>query len=338
MKAIIFENYGAPGVLKLSDVPKPVPKADEVIVNIHCTTVTSGDVRLRKADPWLSKFIMGFPKPKKKILGVDFAGVVDSTGSSVTKFKIGDRVFGSSGFNPGTYAEFKAISENGIISKIPGNITFEEAAAIPFGGLTSLHFLKQAGELKGKKVLIYGASGSLGTAAVQLAKFFGAVVTGVCSSKNRELVLSLGAANVFDYNKDDFSKKGVKYDVVYDTVGKTNFENAVLSLNENGLYLRAVHFTPSPVFKAIWTELTTSKKVIGGVTKETVENLEFIANLTSENKYKPVIDRIYPFEEISAAHAYVETGRKKGNVVIVVDDDLISKASNKAGMFIPQTY
>lgn len=328
---MIFENYGAPGVLKISDVAKPIPKADEVIVKIHSTTVTSGDVRLRKADPWLSKFVMGFPKPKKKILGVDFAGVVDSTGSSVTMFKEGERVFGSSGFNPGTYAEFKAISENGILTKIPKNISFEEAAAIPFGGLTSLHFLKQAGNLNGKKVLIYGASGSLGCAAVQLAKFFGAIVTGVCSSKNRELVLSLGAKHVLDYNKDDFSKTGVKYDVIFDTVGKSNFGNAVQSLNENGFYLRAVHFTPSPVFKAIWTGLTTNKKVIGGVTKESVENLEFLAHLTSEHKYQPVIDRIYPFEEISAAHAYVETGRKKGNVVIVVDDELISKHSNKVG-------
>jgi NADPH:quinone reductase-like Zn-dependent oxidoreductase len=252
------------------------------------------------------------------ILGVEFAGKVESIGKNVKLFKKGDEVFGSARFGFGTYAEYKCIGEDEVIALKPSNVTFEEAAAVPFGGLTSLHFLRQANIEKGQKVLIYGASGSLGVAAVQLAKSFGADVTGICSTANLELVKSPGADKVIDYTKEDFTNNGVIYDVIYDTVGKSPFSGSVKSLKDKGYYLRAVYISPSSLARGLWTKITTSKKVIGGIADDTKEKLLFLKELIEAGKYKPVIDRRYPLEQIADAHRYVEGGHKMGNVVITI--------------------
>jgi len=319
MKAAVYTKYGPPDVLQLKEVEKPVPKDNEILVKIHAATVTSGDVRLRKADPFAVRTINGFIKPKNRILGVEFSGEIESIGRDVKQFKTGDKVFGSPSTGFGTYAEYKCISEEGVVALMPANVTFEEAAAVPFGGLTSLHFLRKANIEKGQKVLIYGASGSLGTAAVQLAKNFGAEVTGISSTANLELVKSLGADNVIDYTKEDFTKNSVIYDVIYDTVGKSPFSGSVKSLKNNGYYLRAVHISPSSLARGMWTKITSSKKVIGGISEDTKKRLIFLKGLIEAGKYKPVIDRRYPLEQIAEAHRYVEGGHKKGSVVITVN-------------------
>ena len=319
MKAIVYEKYGPPEILQLKEVEKPVPKDNEILIKIKATSVTTGDVRLRKADPFLVRTFNGFFGPKNHILGVEFAGEVESIGKDVKLFKIGDKVFGSASVGFGTYAEYKCIGEDEVVALKPENVTFEEAAAVPFGGLTSLHFLSKANIEKGQKVLIYGASGSLGVAAVQIAKSFGAEVTGISSTVNLELVKSLGADKVIDYTKEDFSKNGEVYDVIYDTVGKSPFSGSVKSLKDNGYYLRAVHISPSSLARGMWTKITTSKKVIGGIADDTKEKLLFLKELIEAGKYKPVIDRRYPLEQIADAHTYVEGGHKKGSVVITVD-------------------
>jgi NADPH:quinone reductase-like Zn-dependent oxidoreductase len=318
MKAIIYEKYGPPDVLQLKEVEKPVPKNNEILVKIKAATVTSGDVRLRKADPFAVRTFNGLLKPKNQILGVEFTGEVESLGKDVKLFNTGDKVFGSASTGFGTYAEYKCIGEDEVVALKPTNITFEEAASVPFGGLTSLHFLSKADIEKGQKVLIYGASGSLGVAAVQLAKSFGAEVTGVCSTANLELVKSLGADDVIDYTKEDFTRNGVIYDVIYDTVGKSPFSGSVKSLKDKGYYLRAVHISPSSLARGMWTKITSSKKVIGGISEDNKEKLIFLKELIEAGKYKPVIDRRYPLEQIAEAHRYVEGGHKKGSVVITV--------------------
>jgi len=317
LKAVVYTEYGPPGVLKIKEIDKPFPKDNEVLIKLRAATVTSGDVRMRKADPFLVRFFNGLTKPKKTtILGNEFSGVIEAAGKDIKQFKSGDQVFGAAGFGSGTYAEYKCLPENGTVTIKPADISFEEAAAIPFGGLTALHFLRKGNIRKDCRVLIYGASGSVGTSAVQIAKYFGAVVTGVCSTANLELVKSLGADKVIDYTKEDFSESGEKYDIVFDTVGKSSFSRSLKSLNKNGVYLRAVHMSFSPVVRGVWTSLTSSKKVIGGVASETKENLNFLKELAEKGSFKPVIDRQYPLEQISDAHSYVEEGHKKGNVVI----------------------
>ena len=318
MKAIVYAEYGPPEVLQLKEVEKPVPKDNEILIKIIAATVTSGDTRMRRAEPFLVRTFNGFLRPKKQILGVEFAGEVESIGNDVKLFKEGDRVFGSASTGFGTYAEYKCIGEDEVVAMKPSNVTFEEAAAVPFGGLTSLHFLRKGNIEKGQKVLIYGASGSLGTAAVQIAKSFGAEVTGICSTANLELVKSLGADKVIDYTKEDFTKNGVIYDVIYDTVGKSPFSGSVKSLKDNGYYLRAVHISPSSLARGLWTKITSSKKVIGGISEDTKEKLVFLKELIEAGKYKPVIDRRYPLEQIAEAHRYVEGGHKKGSVVITI--------------------
>jgi NADPH:quinone reductase-like Zn-dependent oxidoreductase len=319
MKAIVYEKYGPPEVLQLREVEKPIPKDNEILIKIEAATVTSGDIRMRKAEPFAVRTFSGLFKPKKvPILGVEFAGKVESIGKNVKLFKKGDEVFGSARFGFGTYAEYKCIGEDEVIALKPSNVTFEEAAAVPFGGLTSLHFLRQANIEKGQKVLIYGASGSLGVAAVQLAKSFGADVTGICSTANLELVKSPGADKVIDYTKEDFTNNGVIYDVIYDTVGKSPFSGSVKSLKDKGYYLRAVYISPSSLARGLWTKITTSKKVIGGIADDTKEKLLFLKELIEAGKYKPVIDRRYPLEQIADAHRYVEGGHKMGNVVITI--------------------
>lgn len=321
MKAVIYTKYGPPDVLQLKEAEKPSPKDNEILVKIHATTVTSGDVRMRKAEPFAVRTFNGLLKPKKHILGVEFAGEVESTGKNVKQFKTGDKVFGSPSTGFGTYAEYKCVGEDEVVALKPANLTFEEAAAVPFGGLASLHFLRKANIKKKQNVLVYGASGSLGTAAVQIAKSFGAEVTGICSTANIELVKSLGADKVIDYTKEDFTKNGEVYDVIYDTVGKSPFSGSVKSLKDNGYYLRAVRISPSSLARGLWTKITSSKKVIGGISDDTKEKLIFIKELIEAGKYKPVIDRRYPLEQIADAHRYVEGGHKKGNVVITIEPE-----------------
>jgi NADPH:quinone reductase-like Zn-dependent oxidoreductase len=319
MKAIVYAKYGPPEVLQLKDIKKPVPKDNEVLIKVYATTVTSGDSRLRRADPFAVRFFNGLTGPKKiTILGNELSGKIEATGKDVKQFKTGDEVFGQTGLGLGANAEYICLSENGSLALKPSNINFEEAASIPFGGSTSLHFLRKANITKGQKVLIYGASGSLGTAAIQLAKYFGAEVTGLCSTVNMELVKSLGADKVIDYTKEDFTKNGQTYDIIFDTIGKSPFSGCIKSLNQKGVYLRAVHMTLPPVVRGLWTSMLSSKKVIGGIAAERKENIVFLKGLIEAGNLKPVIDRVYPFEQTAEAHRYVDTGHKKGSVVITV--------------------
>jgi len=323
MKAIVCTKYGPPEVLQLKEVEKPVPKENEVLIKIHATTVTVADYRVRgfivPPSFWLpARIALGLLKPKKDILGMELAGEIESVGKNVTKFKIGDRVYALTGHATfGAYAEYKCLSEEKLISIIPANITYEEAAAIPLGGLTALYFLRKGNIKIGKKVLIYGASGSVGTFAVQLVKHFGAEVTGVCSTANLELVKSLGADKVIDYTKEDFTRNGETYDIIFDAVGKSSISDSVKSLNKDGIFLHAVA-TPAVSIRMKWTSMMTGKKLLGGETIEKIEDLVFLNNLLEAGKVKTVIDRTYPLEEIAEAHGYVEKGRKKGNVVITV--------------------
>jgi NADPH:quinone reductase-like Zn-dependent oxidoreductase len=274
---------------------------------------------MRKADPFAVRFLNGLTRPTKiTILGNELAGEIEAVGKDVKLFRIGDQVFGQSGLNLGANAEYICLPEDGTLSIKPENITYEEAATIPFGGNTALHFLRKGNIQSGQKVLIYGASGSLGTAAIQLAKYFGVEVTGVCSTANLELVKSLGADYVIDYTKVDFSKSNHSYDIIFDTTGKSPFSGCLKSLKQKGIYLRAVHMTVPSIVRGLWTSMTSSKKVIGGVAAERKENLDFLKELIEDEKLKPVIDRSYSFDQIAEAHRYVDKGHKKGNVSIRV--------------------
>jgi NADPH:quinone reductase-like Zn-dependent oxidoreductase len=318
MKAIVYERYGSAEVLQLKEIDKPLPREDEVLIRIYATSVSSGDVRMRKADPFAVRFMLGLRYPGRKILGFVFAGEVQAVGQNITRFKVGDQVYGTSIKTFGTYAEYICLPETAIIAKKPASLSNEEAAAIPFGGSTALHFLRKANIQSGQKILVYGASGAVGTSTIQLAKYFGAEVTAVCSTSNMDLVKSLGADHVIDYTKQDFSKEGISYDIVFDAVGKSPFNASSRVITKNGYYLRVVHMSLPPVIKGWWVSMTTGKKVIGGVTKETVDDFEFFNDLIEAGQLKPVIDRTYLLEQMAEAHRYVEAGHKKGNVVITV--------------------
>ena len=315
MKAAVYVQYGQPEVLHVKEVEKPIPGDNQILVSIKATAVNSGDVRLRKADPFAVRFIFGFLKPKINILGTVFSGEVESVGKDVTKFKVGDAVFGHTDMRFGAYAEYLCVSEEGSSALKPANITHAEAAAIPFGGVTALHFIKKANIQPGQKVLIVGASGAVGSAAVQLAKSFGADVTGVCSTANIALVKSIGADKVIDYTLEDFTQNGEIYDVIFDTVKAISVSRSVKSLSKNGIMILSAAGM-SEMLQGLWISKTSNRKVLTGVISHTAADIIFLKELIAAGKYKPVIDKAYPLEQIAEAHAYVEKGHKKGNVGI----------------------
>jgi len=317
MKAIIYKNYGAPEVLQLKEVNKPIPKDNEILIRIFATAANSGDVRLRKADPWAVRLFFGLTKPRINILGGFLSGEIEAAGKNVTKFKAGDKVFGATGMGFGAYAEYKCLPEDGILAIKPNNISHAQAATISFGGTAALYFLRKANIKSGQKVLIYGASGAVGTAAVQLANYYGAEVTGVCSASNAALVKSLGADKVIDYTKGDFTKNGEKYDVIFVTVDKLSFSKSIKSLKKQGtLILGATGL--SQTLKAVLTSLISKQKVLLGLISQKANDIIFLKELIEKGDYKPVVDRSYPLKEMAAAHRYVEQGHKRGNVAITL--------------------
>jgi len=325
MKAVVYERYGPPEVLQLKEVEKPRPNNNEVLIKIHAATVTSGDWRVRSLNVpagfgLIMRLVFGISKPKQPILGSELAGVIETVGNDVSKFKIGDSVFAFSDVSMGCHAEYKCMPQDGAVVLKPPSLSYEEAAALSFGGTTALDFLRRGKLQRGGKVLINGASGGVGTAAVQLAKHFGAIVTGVCSTANMELVRSLGASHVIDYTQEDFTQNGEAYDVIVDTVGTAPFSRSKASLKEGGRLLMVLAGLPE-MLQIPWVSMTGSKKIIAGPVAVRVEDLRFLAGLAEAGDFKPVIDRRYPFEQIAEAHRYVDTGRKKGNVIITLEHD-----------------
>jgi NADPH:quinone reductase-like Zn-dependent oxidoreductase len=325
MKAIVHTGYGPPDELQLQEVEKPVPKEDEVRIKIHATTVTTTDCNARNLTfvpklLWLPiRMQFGFLKPKIRILGVDLAGEIEAAGKDVTRFKIGDQVFGTPEPALGAHAEYICLPEDGVLAKKPANMTYEEAASITLAAHTALYFIRDQGKIQaGQKVLINGASGAVGTFAVQLAKYYGAEVTGVCSTTNLELVRSLGADKVIDYTREDFTQSGETYNVIFDAVSKSSFIRCKSSLKKKGLYLASLP-NLGVILGMLWTSMVGDKKVRNGSRLATVEDLLFFSELIEAGKLKTVIDRSYPLEQTAEAFRYVEKGHKKGNVVITVD-------------------
>ncbi len=323
MKAIVWTKYGPPDVLQLKEVEKPTPKDNEVLIRIYAAAVTAGDCEVRSLKfPLLLQLLMrigfGFRGPRKKILGMDLAGDVEAIGKDVKLFKKGNQVFASTAFSFGAYAEYVCLPSIYVMAIKPVNMTYEEAAAVPTGGLNALHFLRKGNIQSGQKVLINGSGGSIGTFAVQLAKYFGAEVTGVDSTGKLDMLRSIGADQVIDYTQEDFTKSGQTYDVIFDVVGKSSFSGCMRSLKKEGIYLSA---NPglSQMVRGQWTSKTSSKKVIVGTVSYKTEDLIFLKELIEAGKLKSVIDRSYPLEQIAEAHRYVETGHKKGNVVITLE-------------------
>jgi NADPH:quinone reductase-like Zn-dependent oxidoreductase len=332
MKAIVYTEYGPPDVLQLKEVDKPTPKDNEILIRVYATSVNIGDIwarNFKEISPrkftmplafWLpARMYFGFTKPKVNILGSEFAGEIEAVGKDVKLFKVGDPVFGYRGQSMGANAEYLCMGESGLVAVKPANMTYEEAAAVPYGGITALNLLRKVNIQRGQKVLINGASGGIGSAAVQLAKYFGAEVTGVCATPRLEFVKALGADQVIDYTKEDFTQNGETYDLIIDILGKSSFSRCKNSLKPNGRYLLA-SFKMKQLFQMLWTSIVGDKKVICALSSESPKDLVFIKELVEVGKIRSIIDKCYPWEQVAEAHRYVEGGYKKGNVVITVGE------------------
>lgn len=321
MKAISALRYGSPDVLTIQEFNIPTPKPNEVLIKNYASAITAADTMLRKATPFISRFFLGLTKPRNPIPGTGFAGEIVEVGAEVTQFKVGDKVFGETTTGFAAHAQYVSISEDGVITTLPTNISYEEAAPVCDGALTSYNFLKEIGQLKaGQKILINGASGSLGSAAVQLAKYMGAEVTGVCSTTNVAFVKALGADYVIDYTKTDFTQTGKTYDLIYDSVGKSSFGKSKRALTPTGQFLSPV-LKLSTLFQMLWTSKSKTKKVkfaATGLLPEPIlrKMLEEVKVIMEEGHLKTFIDKRYPLEQTPLAHEYVDTGRKRGNVII----------------------
>lgn len=305
MKAVICTQYGSPEVLQIQEVEKPTPKKNQLLIKIVATAVNSGDIRVRSLDvngflKVIMRLVLGISKPRKPILGTVFSGIVETVGDKVSKFKVGDKVFGTTGFKFGTYAEYIAVNQNSNVIEMPENATYEETAAIIFGGQTAIYFLGKAkiSEIRNAKILIIGATGSVGTAAIQIAKYHKADITAVCSSEGKRLVNELGVKNVILYDREDFTIKTEKFDIIFDTVGKSNKKQYNHLLKENGMY----------------------KSVRSGYASETIHQLKLLKELLEKGECKAVIDKTFPMEKVVEAHRYVDIGRKKGNVVLSISE------------------
>jgi NADPH:quinone reductase-like Zn-dependent oxidoreductase len=321
MKAVVHDKYGPPDVLRLEEVEQPVPKDDEVLVKIHATTVTRTDCGLRSAELFITRFFTGLRRPKRKILGMELAGEIEAVGAAVTEFQVGDGVFGVIG--SGANAEYACVPETAPLAHKPAGMSFEEAAAVCDGASLALACLRKGDLREGRSIVVYGASGSVGTAAVQLAKHFGADVTAVCNTKNLELVASLGADEVVDYTREDFTKNGKTYDVIFDAVGKHSFRRCRRSLRSGGIYIDTdPGFLWHVPVLALLTKGIGDKKVHLGIVRYTKEDVLFLKQLIDAGEYRAVIDRTYPLEDVVAATRYVETEQKTGNVVLTVSGDL----------------
>lgn len=331
MKAIVYEEYGPPEVLHLKEVAKPAPKDNEILVKIHARPVGYGDVVARKFNTtsprnftmpaifWLpTRIDFGLRKPRKNILGSEFAGEVEAVGSAVTRFKVGDPVFGYPAASFGAYAEYICVAETATVALKPENVTYEEAAVIPYGALTAMILLRKVPIHPGQKVLINGASGTIGSAAVQLAKHHGAEVTGVCSTPRVDFVTSLGADKVIDYTQEDFTQNGETYDLIFDILGKSSFGRCKGSLTSHGRYLLA-SFKMKQLFQMLWTSFTSRKKVICALAFDKQDDLVRVKELVEAGTIKAFIDRRYPLEQAAEAHRYIEAGHKKGSVVLTID-------------------
>jgi NADPH:quinone reductase-like Zn-dependent oxidoreductase len=318
MRAVVYDRYGPPDVQRLEEVERPVPREDEVLVKIHATTVTRTDCGLREGKPFLVRLFFGLVRPRQRILGTELAGEVESVGVAVREFVVGDQVFGStSAFRTGAHAEFICLPESSPLAHKPARMSFEEAASVTDGVILALMCLEAAHIQKGQRILVYGASGSIGTAGVQLAKYFETDVTAVCNTKNVELVRSLGADTVIDYMKDDFTKNGATYDVIFDAVGKHSFSRCRGSLKPGGAYVATDGFRN--LFLQLWTSRIGDKKVLFPIPPHyTKKNVLFLKELIEAGKYRAVIDRRYPLEQVVEATRYVETEQKTGNVVLTV--------------------
>jgi NADPH:quinone reductase-like Zn-dependent oxidoreductase len=318
MRAVVYDRYGPPDVLRLADVERPVPKEDDVLVKVHATTVNRTDCGWRSAKPFFTRYFIGLLRPKRKILGMELAGEVETVGTAVSEFGVGDHVFGVKGF--GAHAEFVCIRESAPVAHKPAGMTFEEAAAVCDGASIALSCLGNADLRKGRSILVYGASGSIGTAAVQLASYFGAHVTAVCNTKNVELVRSLGADEVIDYTQEDFTKNGKTYDVIFDAVGKHSFRRCRRSLKPGGIYIETdLGFLWHVPVLALLTRLLGDKRVKLGIARYRKKDVLFLKELIEAGKYRAVIDRCYPLEDVVEATRYVETQQKTGNVVLTVN-------------------
>ncbi len=322
MKAVVSTKYGPPDILQIKEVPKPTPKNNEVLIKIYATTVNRTDIGFLSGKPFIARFVSGIFGPKRSILGCEFAGIIESVGNDVKSFKIADHVFGYSGINFGAHAQYMTVPENGMMTIMPANMTYEEAAPSTEGSHYALNDIRKANVRSGQKILIYGATGAVGSAAVQLAKYYGAEVTAVCNTQNIELVKSLGADKVIDYTKEDFTKSGQTYHFIFDAVGKTSFGACKKLLKSSGIYCSTdLGFLWQNIFLTLATSLFSSRKVIFPFPKDSKEDILFFKELIETGKFRPVIDRCYPLERIAKAYSYVERGQKTGNVVIIVESD-----------------